>query len=364
MKDGTVSKYCKIRDALLVEIKSGAFDETGRLPCEHDLARRFGTARETLRRAVLELEHLGLVRRRKGVGTFVVKQGGCRSGVIALLFPTASVARIFGVFSSELASLARDAGYRVVLHELDMRAKGETAVRMRRLARELVLQNPDGVIFRPLVDERFSDANREVVRILRNAHVPVVLIDSDVVGPPARSACDLVSVDNVQAGRRVAEHLYRTGRRRIAFMTSGSLLRNNANWRNRLFGVAGELALFKVRDAVRPLDFKPYDVRRLKALWMSGAAPDAIVCGNDETALAVVESLMKIGKRIPQDVAVIGFDDADIAACGPVPLTTVHQPVRQIALSALQALTARISGTAGEPRVILLEAPLVVRQST
>lgn len=364
MRDGPVSKYCKIRDALLVEIKSGVFDVTGRLPGEHDLALRFGTARETLRRAILELERLGLVRRKKGAGTFVVKRGGCRSGVVALLFPSPSVARIFGAFSREIASLAKNAGHRVVLHELEAGTKGEAAIRMRRLARELVLQNPDGVIFRPLVDERFSDANQEFVRILCNAHVPVVLVDSDVVGPPARSACDLVAVDNILAGRRVAEHLYRTGRRKVAFMTNGSILRNNANWRNRLFGVAGELALLKVRDAVRPLDFKPHDVRRLKGLWTSGTAPDAIVCGNDETALAVVESLTKIGKRIPRDVAVVGFDDADVAASGPVPLTTVHQPVRQIARAAFQALAARIAGTAGEPRVVLLEAPLVVRQST
>ena len=75
MRDAPVSKYCKIRDALLVEIKSGVFDVTGRLPGEHDLALRFGTARETLRRAILELERLGLVRRKKGAGTFVVKLG-------------------------------------------------------------------------------------------------------------------------------------------------------------------------------------------------------------------------------------------------------------------------------------------------
>lgn len=334
------------------------------LPGEVGLARRFGVARETLRRAILELENLGLVCRKKGVGTRIVKQGGCRTGVIALLFPSSSVARIFKEFAREIASRAESVGYRVVMQEVEAGTKTESSIRLRRLARELVLRNPDGVIFRPLVDERFSAANQEVVRILRNAHVPVVLIDSDVVNPPGRSVCDLVSIDNVQAGRRVAEHLYRSGRRRVAFMTNGSLLNNNVNWRNRLFGVAGELALLKVADAVRPLDFKPRDTKKLDRLWSTGIGPDAIVCGNDETALAVVESLMKIGKRVPQDVAVVGFDDADVAASCPVPLTTVRLPVLQIAHAALQTLMARIANPTGEPHEILFEAPLVVRQST
>ena len=363
MSEKSISKYRSIRDALLSEIKGGMYDGTGTLPGEHELVARFGAARETLRRAILELEHLGLVRRKRGVGTFVCKRGGCRSGVIGLLIPSSSLARIFKDFEKQISHFARQSGYRLVVQEAEVGTLAETKVRLRRQAREMALKNLDGVIMRPLVDDRFSEVNREIVRIFKNARIPVVLIDSDIVSPPARSDCDLVSVDNVSAGRRVAEHLYRKGCRKVAFMTSGSQLRNNANWRNRLFGVAGELALLKVKEAVRTLDFKPRDLAKLRALWKTRDCPDALVCGNDETAVALVESLMKIGKAVPQDVSVVGFDDAELAASSPVPLTTVHLPIELIAKTAVQTLDTRILHPESAPHEICLEAPIVVRES-
>ena len=363
MSEKAISKYRSIRDVLLSEIKSGVYDGTGTLPGEHELVSRFGAARETLRRAILELEHLGLVRRKHGVGTFVCKRGGCRSGVIGLLIPSASVARIFKDFERQISRFARLGGYRLVVQEAEVGTLAETKVRLRRVAREMALKNLDGVIMRQMVDDRFAEVNKEIVRIFKNAQVPVVLIDSDIVSPPARSDCDLVSVDNVSAGRRVAEHLYRKGCRKVAFMTSGSQLRNNANWRNRLFGVAGELALLKVKQAVRTLDFKPHDLAKLRTLWKSKECPDALVCGNDETAVALIESLMKIGKQVPRDVAVVGFDDAAFAASCPVPLTTVHLPVELIAKTAVKTLDTRIANPKGDLHEICLEAPLVVRQS-
>lgn len=363
MSEKAISKYRSIRDVLLSEIKGGVYDGTGTLPGEHELVVRFGAARETLRRAILELEHLGLVRRKHGVGTFVCKRGGCRSGVIGLLIPSAAVAQVFKDFEKEIYRFARQSGYRLVVQEAEVGALAETKVRLRRLAREMTLKNLDGVIMRPLVDDRFSEVNQEIARIFKNAQVPVVLIDSDIVSPPARSDCDLVSVDNVSAGRRVAEHLYRKKCRKVAFMTSGSQLRNNTNWRNRLFGVAGELALLKVKEAVRTLDFKPHDLAKLRALCKSEDAPDAIVCGNDETAVALVDSLLRIGKTVPQDVAVVGFDDAALAASCPVPLTTVHLPIELIAKTAVKTLDTRIAHPESVPHEICLEAPLVVRQS-
>ena len=92
--------------------------------------------------------------------------------------------------------------------------------------------------------------------------------------------------------------------------------------------------------------------------------PDAIVCGNDETAVQLVETLRAIGKRVPEDVAVVGFDDAGIAASCRIPLTTVRQPSRQIATAVLRTLLARISRPGDSPREIRLSAPLVVRAST
>ena len=357
-------KFEQVRDALLAEIRRGSHDADLKLPSESELVRRHHVARETARKALADLERRGLVQRRKGAGTFVTRQGRRRSGLIGLLMPDASSARIFKDFVVEIERLARRNGYEVLVRDLNAGSVAETRVKVRRIARELVVQNVEGVVFRPLIDERLAKSNLEVVRIFRNAQTPVVLMDSDVVASPERSECDLVSVDNVSAGRRVAEHLLERGRRKVAFMMNGTVLRQNANWRNRLFGVAGEMALRNVEDAVRPLDFRPDSLSGLRKLYRSDFRPDAIVCGNDETAAQLVESLLRLGKRVPEDVAVVGFDDSDVAAACRVPLTTVRQPSKLIATSVLRTLLVRVARPDDDPREIHLAAPLVVRAST
>lgn len=358
------NKFEQVRDTLLDEIKKGVYERSLKLPSENELIERFGIARETARKAISDLVRKGLVKRRKGAGSFITKQGQRRSGLIGLLMPDASSARIFRDFVTEISRLARRNGYEVIVRDLSAGSIAETKVRVRRMARELVVQNVEGVVFRPLIDERLVASNLEIVKIFKNAETPVVLMDSDVAVSPERSDCDLVTIDNVSAGRRVAEHLLKQGRRKVSFMMNGTVLRHNENWRNRLFGVAGEMAIRNVTDAVRPLDFKPDNRSALKRLFKSRFRPDAIVCGNDETAVQLIESLLAIGKRVPKEVAVVGFDDADIAASFKIPLTTVRLPSRQIATTVLRTLLARISRPDDDPREIHLSAPLVVRAST
>jgi DNA-binding LacI/PurR family transcriptional regulator len=357
-------KFRHVRDALLVELKKGVYEKTLRLPSERELIDRFGVARETVRKALAELERTGFVQRRKGIGTFVTRRGKRRSGVIGLLIPDISSARIFNDFVGEIGRLAARNGYEVAVRDFAAGKISEMKNNIRRIARELVVQNVEGVIFRPFIDERLSASNREIVKIFKNAETPVVLIDSDVVESPERSECDLVAIDNVSAGRRVAKHLLERGYRKIGFMMNGTVLRSNVNWRNRLFGVAGEMALREIEYAVRPLDFKPGCQLDLKKLYRSDFQPDAIVCGNDETAVQLMKSLLAIGKRIPEDVAVVGFDDADIASSFKIPLTTVRQPSKLIAKSVLTTLLARIAHPANNPREILVSAPLVIRMSS
>ena len=230
--------------------------------------------------------------------------------------------------------------------------------------RKLAVSRAEGVIFRPFVAEKMVDTNKEIVSILRHAEIPVVLIDSDITTPPNRSSCDLVAVNNVNAGRIIADHLHERGYGRIAFLMEDGNPSANANWSNRLFGLAGELALLGCEGGVRRLDFAPDNERDLGRLLRSRARPDAIVCGNDEQAILLAKTLARLGKRIPDDVAVVGFDDIEAARLASPPLTTISQPVRKLAATAFKTLLARIRYPNNDPREILLDAPLVIRRST
>ncbi len=336
----------------------------GKLPSEAALCRRFAAARETVRRALRELVRQDLVATRNGVGTFVTRRGARTSGRLGLLIPDFAGAAYFAGLKTELERIARRVGYGIVFASIEATGVRDAATALRRKARELAVQRVEGVIFRPLLDRRADKANREVVRIFRNAEIPVVLVDSDIAAPGDRSDCDLVAVNNINAGRRIAAHLLARGHGHIAYLMPSRGLGPNTNWRNRLFGVSGEIALCGLSSGVTTLTCEPENLNALRKALDGANAPDAIVCGNDETAVRLIGSLRRLGRRIPADVAVVGFDDIPMAATAEPPLTTIRQPTGEIARTALRALFARIRYPNAEPREINVSAKLVVRAST
>lgn len=96
---------------------------------------------------------------------------------------------------------------------------------------------------------------------------------------------------------------------------------------------------------------------------MAGRRFDAFICANDRTAAMVIQGLNRLNIKVPEDVKVIGFDDLRYATLLSVPLTTVHQPCRDIALVAFKALLERIANPALPPRLIHLQPHLVIRES-
>ena len=354
----------EIQKRLLTDIMSGIYSDTGKLPSESALSGAFGVSRMTLRGALDELRRQGLIEKRNGSGSFLTKRGLRRSGLIGLVIPDYEAYSFFAEIEKEVKRHASRLGYRVELVFTSERTHESIVRNIRRKVRELAIKRAEGAIFRPFVTEDLAATNKEVVDIFSHAEVPVVLIDSDITRPPERSDCDLVAVNNIGAGRQIADHLYNRGYRRIAFLMRNRNPFANANWGNRLFGLAGELALMGCDESVRQLDFPPTDERAVRALLRSRRRPDAIVCGNDEQASLLLDTIGRIGKRTPKDVAIVGFDDIALARVTQPPLTTISQPVRKLAATAFKTLLARIRYPNNDPREILLDAPLVVRRST
>ena len=91
--------------------------------------------------------------------------------------------------------------------------------------------------------------------------------------------------------------------------------------------------------------------------------PDAFLCANDLTAGHLMHTLMALGKRIPQDIRMIGIDDVKYARLLPVPLTTIHQPCHNLGKMALSLMLDRIAYPDLPTRDLLLSCELVVRKS-
>ena len=93
--------------------------------------------------------------------------------------------------------------------------------------------------------------------------------------------------------------------------------------------------------------------------------PDGIVTSNDHLAVGLVHRLIASGVRVPEDVAVVGYDDIEFAAIAQVPLTSVRQPAREMGRAAAELLIARVNGTeAPDLMSVVYQPELVVRGST
>lgn len=190
----------------------------------------------------------------------------------------------------------------------------------------------------------------------------MILLDRDYLAFPERSDYDLVAIDNIQAGYRVARHLVDAGSRSLRFLTHADYA--NAI-RGRIQGVAQaaiDAGLKWKREYVIETD--PSNIAFFERLMRGRAAPDAFACRNDPTAALLMQTLSKIGIRVPEDVRVAGFDDSSVARLLTPPLTTIHQPVEALASIAVSSLIQRMRIPSLAPRTILLDAPLVRRAST
>ena len=358
------TKYKVVAKSLENDIRAGKY--AGRsLPSEAQLVRQFGVGRKTVQRAILELQYQGLVVRRQGKGTFLSNLGKRTTGLLGLLIPDASSATIFQSFSREIARIGQNAGYTFLFGEAAVGDAESVVSQTRGFAHEFASHHVEGVIFRPLVDESYEKVNLEIAGIFEQVGIPLVLIDSDLVSPPKRSAFDVVEINNIAAEQRIADHLLGLGRRRIAFLMDDSPMGISINLRSRLFGLASAVMAAGVEwNPKHVLTVRADDVLGVRRAIGRRYTPDAIVCASDIVAVRLMQTLSKLGRRVPDDIAVIGFDDMEEARFSNPALTTIHQPVDQIAEQAFRALMRRIRGDGLPPCEILVEAPLIVRKST
>ena len=354
----------EIQKTLEQEIVDGVYDRGKRLPSDNELCQRFGVARGTIRKAVDEIVRKGLVVRRRGSGSYLTPRGRLHSKVIGLIIPEYSLSAFFRYQVDAFVRTAGRCGYRVKLVETSEREIGARTVDLRRKVRQLVSAHVEGVIFRPIGAGDGFKCNFELARILTNANVPLVLLNRDYLMPPERSELDLITVDNIMSGRILARYFIRKKYQWVAFLFDNRPNNPNSNFDLRLFGIAGELAVNGCTNAVHKLKFAPSDESAVKKLMKSAERPSVIACGNDEIAAELVRTIAKLGMRVPEDVAVTGFDDLPCARESIPPLTTIHQPLDAIAETALRTLFSRIRNPECRPLVVSLFADLVERRST
>jgi DNA-binding LacI/PurR family transcriptional regulator len=355
-----VAKHRRIFDHLFAGIQSGELRAGDRLPSEAELGRLFGVSRITVAKAVLDLQRMGLVSRRPGAGTHVLGQHQTAGRAFGLLIPELGLTEIFEPICHGMmrTSFARP---EALLWSNASTTARDSAKEAEQLVQSYIQQKVAGVFFAPLELTPEKDAvNRRIARSLERAQTPFVLLDRCYMPYPERSAHDLVGIDNRRAGFIAAAHLLGLGVRNLAFIGE----EHAANTVDaRITGFDEALRQFGVAPDGNPVwRGSPQDepfVRRL----LDEQRPEGIVCANDLTAARLMQTLLGLGKRIPEDVRIVGMDDVKYASLLPVPLTTIHQDCAGIGTLAMATMLERLEHPELPVRDVLAPIRLVVRRS-
>jgi DNA-binding LacI/PurR family transcriptional regulator len=199
------------------------------------------------------------------------------------------------------------------------------------------------------------------LRRLDALHLPMALLHQS---PPEGLQIPNVTFENKRGARELVEHLIVThGYRRIVFL-AGPEHHEDSYWREMGYREALDAHGIPFDPAlVARGDFAPDKAKQaVQQLLDDGIVFDAVFAADDESASGAMMALRDAGKRIPEDVAVVGFDDTLLAAHLTPPLTTVHAPIEDAGRQAVVQLLRRIKGEPAEA-VTLLPAEVVIRQS-
>lgn len=274
-----------------------------------------------------------------------------KTGALALVVPDFTDP-FFSLILRGAEDVARRAGYGVILCNTASDVEREGA-----LLEEMVAHRVEGLLIAPV-----SDHSRSNLRRLGIHSVPFVLIDRVIPGVEV----DLVQGDSVAGARQLVDHLVSLGHRRIGHVTESPSV---STARDRRRGYEEGLAAAGIAvdpDLVVEGTSSTVDggYEATGRLLEHELRPSAIFAVNNLTAVGAIRAIRDRGLRVPDDVAVVCFDDIELAALLDPFLTVMAQPAETFGTLAAQLLIDRIAGRAtGRRRRVVLPADLIVRAS-
>jgi LacI family transcriptional regulator len=259
----------------------------------------------------------------------------------------------FTDLSAGVGTAAAEAGLSVVLCD-----SGDDPVRESRYLNLLQEQRSYGILITPV-----REKNARIAEIRRHG-TPVVLVDRR----STRRQCS-VSVDDVLGGEMAAGHLIELGHRRITFVGGPLTTRQVAD---RLAGARSAARTGGLDEGmIRLIETSGLHVAAGREAGQSiaemdeGSRPTAVFCANDLIALGVLQEMTRRGLGVPDDLAIVGYDDIDFAAAAAVPLTSVAQPRVQLGKAAAELLIDEVaSPETHRHRQVVFQPDLVIREST
>lgn len=325
-----------------------------KLPSEPELARQTGYSRQTVRHALKLLEQESLIVRVRGSGTYLADARQSRGSRIAVLCCSAEE-YLYPQLLRDVEAVFAPEGFSV-----ERCATGNLVVREREFLTQFLADPPAGILIEG-AKSALPSPNLDLLARLGALGVPLVWLHG---APAIDTAAPCVQDDNEGGARLLVRCLLDKGHRRIA----GIFKSDDVQGPERYRGFVSELV--RAGCPVAEQSVLWYDTWDREALlesrgdWLDAfvrerlAPCTAVVCYNDEIAYPLIRRLLKAGLRVPEDVAVVSFDDSHYCHLSPVPITSLAHERHQLGTAAARALLALIHGRSARS----LRLPWTVRE--
>lgn len=304
-----VPLYQKISDELKERILSHNLTVGDQLPTESELSHKYNVSRITAKRALTELEQLGLVTRTRGKGTFVKDNSieklmrGPNDKRVLFVIPFEGIS--FGNFTTSLVPLMQAEGITLFITYSNY---------LEENSPKTIHENFDGLIYYPLHTVDFLDVLME----LSLHNFPVVVLDKKIIDLPF----PCVYADNFEGGAQAAKLLIDQGHQRIAYLLSDETHHPHTT-RNRYLGYVTMLKENKLEFHTTLHDNMAVESQVVNLI--RSHAITALVCENDLVALQAMNILQTNGYIVPKDISIIGFDNIQATQLSNPALTTIAQ---------------------------------------
>ena len=297
--------------------------------------------RERVEKAIKELNYVP--------NTLATSFRSNRTYTIALVVPDVTNP-FWTTVARGVEDVAAEKDYSVILCNTD-----EDSAKESRYIEILLRRQVDGILIAPATDDG------ERLLPIRSQETPCVILDREV----KHFNADVVRCDSVAGSRELTQHLLDIGHRRIA-MISGPATVSTAEDRVEGYRRAlQERGLTVDENLVKRGEYKQSSGYRLmREVMTDGLSPSAVFAANNFIAVGVMEAIREAGLRVPEDIALVCFDDLPQASLIYPFLTIVAQPAYEIGTTSAELLLEQLTGkTQRKERAVVLETELIIRES-
>ena len=351
MLSDALPSYRQLYESLKQDIERGVYGAGDRLPSERALAESCGVGRQAVRQCLGLLQQEGLIITKRGSGSYVrPAPGWTPNGMPMLGLVVPDFSAVAGGLVMGVLQEAKKCGHAVIVdahqESVDEFYLGLQRMVAYKVAAVLVIKPRD-----------LETINAET---LDAAGIPYILLMRD----DPEAMCDKVVIDNVAAGEMATQALINYGCRNLMFL--GPLDYGTA-W-DRLRGMRQALRAtgvpYRVENVLDTCRSSHEQAEQyVERVIQEGRSLDGICAFNDTHAAIAMKVLQAHGIAVPEEVALVGMDDREIAQTSNVPITTIQFDTARAGAKAVSIALQRITESAEKPRLVPIEAHIVFRES-